>query len=179
MVRKGRVVRFRTDYLLGTDRSLFRNVSVRDPRHNTDHYMVVGHLRSATARDHARYIKGRQKMLLKPPTEPTRKDDLFDALRRAVPKPHEREKHKNTWISKDTWRLVDERVSARRGTRVRERIRRLGRSIQASLKGDRKRRVGAAGTGVEALLGGDPPNAKEVCWRMKGWYKAAVNRAPP
>ena len=72
MVREGSVVRSRTDYLLGTDRSLFRNVSVRDPRHNTNHYMVVGHLRSATAQDHACYIKGRRKMPLKPPTEPTR-----------------------------------------------------------------------------------------------------------
>ena len=32
---------------------------------------------------------------------------------------------------------------------------------------------------VEALLGGDPPNAKEAWRRMKGWYKAVVNRAPP
>ena len=72
MLREGRVVRSWTDYLLGTDRSLFRNVSVRDPRHNTDHYMVVGHLRSAMARDHACYIKGRRKIPLKPPTEPTR-----------------------------------------------------------------------------------------------------------
>ena len=28
MVREGRVIRSRTDYLLGTDRSLFRNVAV-------------------------------------------------------------------------------------------------------------------------------------------------------
>ena len=42
MVREGKVVRSRTDYLLGTDRSLFRNVSIRDPQHNTDHFMVVG-----------------------------------------------------------------------------------------------------------------------------------------
>ena len=86
-------------------------------------------------------------------------------------------KHQNVWISKETWRLVDERVSARRGTRVRERIRRLGQAIRASLKGDRKRRVEAVGTDVEALLGGDPPNVKEVWRRMKGWYRAAVNRA--
>ena len=52
MVREGKVVRSRTDYLLGTDRSLFRNVSVRDPRHNTDHFMVVGCLRSAPEREH-------------------------------------------------------------------------------------------------------------------------------
>ena len=32
---------------------------------------------------------------------------------------------------------------------------------------------------VESLLGGDQPNPKEA-WRwLKGWYKAAVNRAPP
>ena len=160
MVREGRVVRSWTDYLMGTDRSLSRNVSVRYPRHNTGHYMVVGHLRSATARDHDRYIKGRRKMPLRPPTEPTREDELFDALRRAVPKPHERNKHKNAWISEETWRLVNERVSARRGTRVRERIWRLGQAIRASLKRDRKRRVEAVGTDVEALLGGDPPNAK-------------------
>ena len=62
---------------------------------------------------------------------------------------------------------------------MRERIRRLGRSIRASLKGDRKRRVEAAGTDVEALLEGDLQNAKEAWQSMKGWYKAAVNRAPP
>ena len=33
MLRRGREVRSRTDYILGTDRRLFGNVSVRDPRH--------------------------------------------------------------------------------------------------------------------------------------------------
>ena len=47
MLRKGREVRSRTDYILGTDRRLFRNVAVRDPRHNSDHYMVLGCLQSA------------------------------------------------------------------------------------------------------------------------------------
>ena len=62
---------------------------------------------------------------------------------------------------------------------MRERIRRLGRAIGASLKGDRKRRVEAAGMDVEALLGGDPPNVKDAWRRMKGWYKAASNISPP
>ena len=179
MVREGRVIRSRTDYLLGTDRSLFRNVAVQDPRHNSDHYMVVGHLRSETAWEHARYIKGRRKIPLKPPTEPTREDELFGDLRRSVPKPHERENHRNAWISKETWILSDERVSVGRGTRVRARLRRLGQAIRAGLKGDSKRRVEDAGKDVEALLEGDPPNVKEAWRRMKGWYKAVVNRAPP
>ena len=135
MVREGKVIRSRTDYLLGTDHSLFRNVAVRDPRHNSYHYMVVGQLRVGTAREHVRYIKGRRQLPLLPPKEPTREDKLFGDLRRAVPKPHEQEKHRNAWISEEMWRLADKIVSARRGTRVRAKIRRLGRAVWESLKG--------------------------------------------
>ena len=42
MLWEGREVWSRTDYILRTDRHLFWNVSVRDPRHNSDHYMVLG-----------------------------------------------------------------------------------------------------------------------------------------
>ena len=112
MVREGKVVRSRTDYLLGTYRSLFRNVSVRDPQHNTYHFMVVGCLCSAPDREHTRYIAVRSKSPIRTPTKPTREDGIFAALRRAVPKPHARDQHKNEWISEETWRLVDERVSA-------------------------------------------------------------------
>ena len=33
---------------------------------------------------------------------PTREDRIFVALRRAVPKPHARDRHKNKWISEET-----------------------------------------------------------------------------
>ena len=59
MFLKGREVRSRTDYILGTDRCLFRNVAVRDPRHNSDHYMVLGCLPSAPS-DRAQEIPGRE-----------------------------------------------------------------------------------------------------------------------
>ena len=82
------------------------------------------------------------------------------------------------WISKETWRLADKRVSARRETRVQAMIRRLRRAIVSSLKGYRKRRVETAVEEVETLLGADPPNPKEAWRQLRGWYKAAVNRAP-
>ena len=72
-----------------------------------------------------------------------------------MPKPHEREKHRNVCISEETWRLADERVSAKRGMRVRARMRRLGRAFREILKGDSKQRVEDTGKDVEALLGGD------------------------
>ena len=118
-------------------------------------------------------------MPLTPPREPTREDTLFGDLRRAVPKPHMQEQHRNAWISNETWKLVDEGVSLRRGPKVQARLRRLGRAIQASLKGYRRRRVEEAGKAVEALLGEDPPNAKEAWQRMKGWYQVAAKRGPP
>ena len=99
---KGREVRSRTDYILGTDRLLFRNVSVRYPWHNSDHYMVLGCLPRASLTDHNWYLGGREKLSLKPPTEPTREDEVFASLRRAVPKARVREARRNEWILKET-----------------------------------------------------------------------------
>ena len=65
-----------------------------------------------------------------------------------------------------------------RKARARTGMRRLGRAIKASLKGDRKRRVEEAGTAIEGLLKEDPPDAKGAWRRMKGWYRAAVTRGP-
>ena len=76
MLQKGSEVRSRTDYILGKDRYLFGNVSVWDSRHNSDHYMVLGCLTSASLTEHKRYLGGG----LKPPTEPTREDKVFAAL---------------------------------------------------------------------------------------------------
>ena len=101
MVRWGKAIRSRTDYILGTDCSLFRNVDVRDPRQNSDHYIVVGLLMGGTVREHIRYIAGRRRLTLTPPKRPTREDTLFGDLRRAVPKPQPREQHWNAWISKE------------------------------------------------------------------------------
>ena len=145
MVRGGKAVRSRTDYILGTDRSLFRNVAVRDPRYNSDQYMVMGLLRGGTAKAHDKYIAGRRKFPMQPLRRPTREDELFGDLRRAVLKLQPREQHRNAWIPEETWRLVDERITMRRKPRERTGLRRLGRAIQTSLKGDRKRRLEEAG----------------------------------
>ena len=52
----------------------------------------------------------------------------------------------NAWISAATWRLVDERVSARQDlAKDQTLIRRLGRAIRASLATDRRRLAEKAG----------------------------------
>ena len=71
-----------------------------------------------------------------------RADKIFAELRCTVPKPYKRVERHNLWISAETWRLVEEIVSARRGPeRYQRRLRRLGCSIRAALKEERRRRV--------------------------------------
>ena len=44
---------------------------------------------------------------------------------------------------------------------------------------DRRRRAEEAGAEVEVLVKVDPPLIQEAWYRLQGWYKAAVDRAPP
>ena len=180
MLRKGREMRSRMDNILGTDRRLFRNVTVRDPWHNSDYYMVLGCMTSFPPTEHKRYLGGRKRWPVMPPMEPTRTDQIFAALRRAVPRAQPREARQNAWILESKWRLIDERVSARRDPQYRQAYRRRpGKAVQKSLATDRRRRADKAGAEVEALVKADPPLIQEAWYRLQGWYKAEVDRAPP
>ena len=169
MVWAGKEVRSRTDYILGTDRRIFWNVSVRDPMHNSDQSLVLGCLLSPPLREHSDYLGRHKRLSIRPTTTPTRKNGIFAALRRSAPKPKAWNAQKNAWISEAMWRLVDERVSARWDpARYQYLIRRLGRAIVASLKVDRRQRAEEASEEVEKLLGTDPPLHWEAWHRMKG-----------
>ena len=146
MVWSEREVRSRTEYILGTDCRLFWSVSVRDPRHNSYHYLVLGCLRSALLREHSEYLGRRKRLPLQPPTTLTREGGLFASLRRDIPNPKARGARKNAWILETTWRLVDERVSVHRyPARYQSLIRRSGCAIAGILKGDQRRRAEEAG----------------------------------
>ena len=116
----------------------------------------------------------------RPLCKPSRTDELFAALRRAVPRPKPREARRNAWISAETWRLINERVSAHRDPRYgKADRRRIEKEVQASLVTNRRRRAEEAGAEVEDLVKADPPLIQEVWYRLQGWYKAAVEHAPP
>ena len=127
--------------------------------------------------EHKRYLGGRKRWPVRPPKEPTRTDQLFAALRRAVPKAQLREARRNAWISESTWILIDERVSAQRDTQYGQAFKqRLGKEVQKSLTTDRRLQADKAGT--EALVKVDLPLIQEAWYCLQGWYKAAVDRAP-
>ena len=55
----------------------------------------------------------------------------------------------------------------------------MGKAVQASLATDRRMREEEVGAEVEALVKADPPLIQEAWYRLQGWYKAAVDHAPP
>ena len=95
MVQLGREVRYRTDYILGTDLSLLRNVVAQYPRHNSDHYLVLVCLRIAPLREHTKYLGRRTLPPLRPLTTPTREYGLSTVLLRTIPKPKSQEARKD------------------------------------------------------------------------------------
>ena len=87
MVGMAREVRSRTDYILDTDGHIIRNVSVRDPMHNLDHYLILGCLRSVTLREHENYLWRSTRLTLRTPTTLKREGGLFVSLCQMIPKP--------------------------------------------------------------------------------------------
>ena len=72
MVWSEREVQFQTDYTLRIYCRLFKKVTALDPRHNSDHCLVLVCLCSVPLRDHTEYLGGRKKIPLQPPTTQTR-----------------------------------------------------------------------------------------------------------
>ena len=99
MLRRGKEVRYRTSYILGTDRHLLQNVSVLDPRHNTDHYLLLGCIFGVTQREHQRYLGSHTQLPLYPPKCPSLEDSIFASLRKAVPNKSVCEHVHASWIS--------------------------------------------------------------------------------
>ena len=54
MLRRGRDLRYSTNYILVTDNRLIHNVPVRDARPNTEHYFVLGCLHGSMPDAHLR-----------------------------------------------------------------------------------------------------------------------------
>ena len=96
MVWMGREVRSRTDYIMGMDLRIFSKMSVRDPRHNSDYYMIFGCLHIATLRDNTKYLGRLTRVPFRPPTASIIEECLFSDLQQAIPNPKARESDKNS-----------------------------------------------------------------------------------
>ena len=97
-------MRSRIDYILGYDRQIIQNVAVGDPRHNSNHFMVMGCLRGASPREHLRYLRQWMRLPLRLTGRQTRMrgDKIFAKLRSAMLNPDKQAAHHNSWILEET-----------------------------------------------------------------------------
>ena len=146
-----RKVRSWTNYILGTDSCLFQNIAVRETRHNMDQYLVLGCLIRAAHATHSCYLGKSTRFPIIPLATLEKSDRMSAELQRAIPRPTWRERHRQYWISPETWSMIDTRIEARQW-RDQQSSRSLVRAIKVELQGDRCRWVTKAGSAVEFLL---------------------------
>ena len=157
------MLRSHTEYILGTDRRLFQNVSVRYPRYSTDHYMVLGCLHISTLRDQQRYLGRRTRLFIHPPMVPMRTDLLFADLSQIISKPQRTERRRGPCISEETCIPMDAGFTLRRDPiHNQSRTRTLVLRTKVLLKRDKQQRAAEAGAEVKSLLAYNPPLIKEA-----------------
>ena len=169
----------RCDYILGTDRSLFQAIRIKDPRHFTsDHYMLVGTLRAAPPKSHQKYLRGRKAFPLKPPKwgPITKSDSLYLALKnQTAPDPHPNHPRRPHWLSPTTLQFVDRRCVLRQNPHHdRAEARRLTRAINVGKKHDRLTRATETAHKIEAALSANDP--QKAYGALKAWYKFTGDR---
>ena len=178
--QEGRTLRSRNDYILGSDRRIFKKVCIRNPRHfASDHLALLGTIQSRTVGENRAYLRGRKAYPLQPPSRGplSRVDSLFTELKSHVEKPTRESRRATSWISAGTWALIDQHAQARKCEFPDQALtRRLKRSIQSSLAEDRKQRTLKVGLEIEDLLA--KKDAKGAWARIKSWYRQAGDRPP-
>ena len=93
IIRCSQEVRSRIDSIIGIERRRLQNVAVWDPRHNTDHYLVLGCLQCANLRENQWYLGKRRRLPLLPIRQLYRKETFFTSLWNLIPKTHQESTH--------------------------------------------------------------------------------------
>jgi len=176
--RQGGTIHSRCDYILGLDRRIFSKVCLKDPRcFTSDHLMIVGKLLSAPLSSNLSYLRGRTRFPLRTPKwgPHTKVDSIFQSLSDGIAAPSRSNRVRSSWISDETWKLVDARASVRRAPNMdRAAYRRLNRQVKSALQKDRLRRMEETAEAIGKLL--DDHNVEGAWSRLKAWYKHAGDR---
>mmetsp|Transcript_5724 Transcript_5724/g.8521 ORF Transcript_5724/g.8521 Transcript_5724/m.8521 type:complete len:1130 (+) Transcript_5724:164-3553(+) len=158
------------DYILSDTRRCFRNCQVLDPRFETDHRALLGVLELGPIWKHERYVKGRQTCPFRPPNAASqnRADRILADLVKATAPPVKEHGRGSSWISTETWRLIDQKALARkRGDR--DAGRRLKHRVRLGLRKDRKARAAAAASAAEGHL--QSHDIRRAFGAIRGWYR--------
>jgi hypothetical protein len=172
------IIRSRCDYVLAEDPRDFISVNIVSPRYRGDHDAVVATMKAATPDTHREYLRRRKKFPLTVPRgQGNEADRLLKGLNRIQREAVEGDNRRPSWVSEETWRLVDQRATGRRtGALSGDSLRVLNSAIRRSLAADRKRRTETAAEQIQAAMG----NRNFIgAWDvLKRWYHHSSGRPP-
>jgi exonuclease III len=178
MRRGNSIIKAKCDYILGSDRGLFTKIAIHNPRHySSDHYMVMGTIASRPKRENRSFSRSRKSFTLKRDkiTPINKADSIFDEIKSFVEKDARTTRRWLSWISPETWKLVDSRAALRRHGKTQcSEGRKLLRKISKGIKADRKERTKKAGESIEILL--ETCNLKGAWRSLQAWYKHASGK---
>jgi hypothetical protein len=144
--------------------------------------MVTGGLRSDPKLEHVRYLRARQTFpIQKQHTSipPDTVNDEYDKLKRCIKlqAPHVERQAKASWITNDTWKLIDAQTSKNKNRSFQPGERqRLSRRIKRALQRDCKQRTIKSGDEIEHNL---QAGRLKTAWRvLQTWYKHTGDRPP-
>ena len=108
----------------------------------------------------------------------TKGEAAFTDLKGEITRTTRLTKVRASWISHETWRLVNRRAALQRAHwSIAREVRQARQSFQTSLWGDRQRQAREAGEAIEAFLASD--QKQEAYKRITSWYrKASGGQAP-
>lgn len=176
MRREGKRIFSRCDYILASDPHSFRALRMKDPRYDSDHRMLLGVLKLESKKQHQRYVNTRTRFSLPIRSEDkTRADLLMEELTELIEKPARIDQRYESWISDASWKLIDAKAEARRRGNVRE-VKSLKSQLRESLKADRRRRIEAVATRVDALL--EARDTQAAYGVLRGWYREKPSHVP-
>ena len=175
--REGRWLRSTTDYFLVKNRTEWKNCKkVFFDGFDTDHLLIKGDLLVKQGKYH-KYVSGRKKYPLKFKVK-NDIDDEFAKLRKSRQKlPQQPPWRLQSWISAETWKLIDARAAGRRsGTINGEQLDKINKTIKKSIRRDKRIRTDKVGSEAEAkLASNDSKGAFKV---IRGWYQKRTKRPP-
>jgi hypothetical protein len=167
------------DYILVQERSHFRSFQVKQPHFDSDHRLIQAKLYLQPKEEHRNYVSKRTKFpITSPINQQNKADEILKELMETVKSADvqkQSEDRKTSWISDETWQLIDQKASARKSGND-ERAKEIAKELRRSLNRDRQRRMDKVAEEIESYLTADNP--KEAYRKLQGWYKQRSGRPP-
>ena len=170
--RNGKLLGSVCDHILTDGQGDFLNCQIKNPRYVSDHKMLVATLRVGSEKHHQRYTRSRAMYSIRPIRieKANEADRILAELAENAKGKEKTNGRKVSWISTETWSLIDQRATARR-VGNNESSDNLKRAVNRALKRDRKVRCATVGQKAQSFL--EDGKIRKAFGALKGWYRDA------